>query len=665
MSVNLSPIGGAAAQFFDNNGNPLAGGKLYTYAAGTTTPLATYTTSVGNIPHTNPIILDSAGRVPGGQIWLTDGSVDYKFLLETSFSVLVGTFDNIPPAISGSAADIVYLPAGTGAVATTLQAKEREEISVLDFGAIADYNATTGAGTDNSPAFQLAINYAKASGKNEVFAPAGRYLLNTSLNVSNIFAGFVIRGEAGWQISGALVGTVLYGNTGDVPIVDFIGTQHGVLSSLALVSANAKSTPSTVGVYFSRSVTSQYAQFCRIENCSINLQTNPAANGGRGSVALFNYAAEIFVIRDSYLLADTGCGFASTNYWNVISAYQTRGGPSSCSDFFIEGNCTFHSFDAIGAPFVTYGAQVIKGQFYVNGSGQAGSHGFRLLGINTGHNISVFVEGAVRLGRISNGLGGSTITTFSSTGVDKYIDTDGTFTGITNCKFNILASGGGGAVAPAYLISGAATDVFRNVHISSWVAPTIRAIVPTNQTFNLFNCSWEYSNTSKFTRQTLATRLGTWSENPLQLGTAHLWVDATNNIRLKIGAPSSDTDAASSTLAAAREVTYTATATGFDTVLTGTAWAVKTGSVVTLELPSISGTSNATTFTMTGMPVELRPTATRVILVRVQNNTGGYILASAFISTLGTVSLYTGLNGGAFTASGTKSHAPTLASYII
>ena len=138
MSVNLSPVGGAAAQFFDNNGNPLSGGKLYTYAAGTTTPLASYTTSAGNVPHTNPIILDSAGRVPGGQIWLTDGNVDYKFLLETSASVLVGTFDNIPVAISGTAADIVYLPAGAGAVATTVQAKLRESVSAKDFGAVGD-----------------------------------------------------------------------------------------------------------------------------------------------------------------------------------------------------------------------------------------------------------------------------------------------------------------------------------------------------------------------------------------------------------------------------------------------------------------------------------------------------------------------------------------------
>ena len=51
MSVNLSPVGGVAAQFFGNNGAPLSGGKLYTYDAGTTTPQVTYTTSAGNIKY--------------------------------------------------------------------------------------------------------------------------------------------------------------------------------------------------------------------------------------------------------------------------------------------------------------------------------------------------------------------------------------------------------------------------------------------------------------------------------------------------------------------------------------------------------------------------------------------------------------------------------------
>jgi hypothetical protein len=93
MAVFLSPVGGAAAQFFTNNGVPLTGGKLYSYAAGTTTPQVTYTSSSGVTAHTNPIILDSAGRVPGGEVWLT--APPYKFVLNTSTDVLIATYDNI------------------------------------------------------------------------------------------------------------------------------------------------------------------------------------------------------------------------------------------------------------------------------------------------------------------------------------------------------------------------------------------------------------------------------------------------------------------------------------------------------------------------------------------------------------------------------------------
>jgi hypothetical protein len=93
MAVFLSPVGGVAAQFFTNSGVPLSGGKLYTYAAGTTTPQATYTSSSGSTNHTNPIILDSAGRVPGGELWIS--APPYKFVLNTSTDVLIATYDNV------------------------------------------------------------------------------------------------------------------------------------------------------------------------------------------------------------------------------------------------------------------------------------------------------------------------------------------------------------------------------------------------------------------------------------------------------------------------------------------------------------------------------------------------------------------------------------------
>lgn len=92
--VYLSPVGGVAAQFFTNTGAVLTGGKLYTYAAGTTTPLVSYTTSAGNVARTNPVVLDAAGRVPsGGQIWIT--SAAYKFVLTDSTDVLIATYDNV------------------------------------------------------------------------------------------------------------------------------------------------------------------------------------------------------------------------------------------------------------------------------------------------------------------------------------------------------------------------------------------------------------------------------------------------------------------------------------------------------------------------------------------------------------------------------------------
>jgi hypothetical protein len=92
MAVNLSPIGNGQ-QFFDNTGLPLNGGLIYTYQAGSTTPLATYTDINGTIANSNPIVLDSSGRPPS-EVWLTYG-FNYKFVVQTSAFVTLGTYDNI------------------------------------------------------------------------------------------------------------------------------------------------------------------------------------------------------------------------------------------------------------------------------------------------------------------------------------------------------------------------------------------------------------------------------------------------------------------------------------------------------------------------------------------------------------------------------------------
>lgn len=88
LMATLSPL--PKMQFFSTAGVPLVGGKLYTYAAGTTTPLATYTSQSGITANTNPIILDSRGEA---NVWLS--SAAYKLKLTTAADVEIWTVDNV------------------------------------------------------------------------------------------------------------------------------------------------------------------------------------------------------------------------------------------------------------------------------------------------------------------------------------------------------------------------------------------------------------------------------------------------------------------------------------------------------------------------------------------------------------------------------------------
>jgi hypothetical protein len=109
MAVNLSPVGNAF-QFFSNEGLPLAGGKLQTFQAGSTTPLATYTDSSGLVANTNPIILGTSGRPPE-TIWLEAGFF-YKFVLSDANDVVIQTYDNLYGIVDAQPPAATPIPAG-------------------------------------------------------------------------------------------------------------------------------------------------------------------------------------------------------------------------------------------------------------------------------------------------------------------------------------------------------------------------------------------------------------------------------------------------------------------------------------------------------------------------------------------------------------------------
>ena len=91
-TVNLSPVGNGTT-FFGSTGLPLSGGLIYTYQAGSSTPLATYSDNGGSIPNTNPIVLNSSGQA-ASEIWMIAG-YSYKFQIQTSAGVIVQTLDNL------------------------------------------------------------------------------------------------------------------------------------------------------------------------------------------------------------------------------------------------------------------------------------------------------------------------------------------------------------------------------------------------------------------------------------------------------------------------------------------------------------------------------------------------------------------------------------------
>jgi hypothetical protein len=111
--------------FVNAAGEPLVGGRLYTYIAGTTTLQTTYTDSTAATANTNPVILDSRGEA---NVWL--GGAIYKFVLKDATDALIWSVDNISaptaavsPVLSGNvtissdtpSAALTITQTGTGA----------------------------------------------------------------------------------------------------------------------------------------------------------------------------------------------------------------------------------------------------------------------------------------------------------------------------------------------------------------------------------------------------------------------------------------------------------------------------------------------------------------------------------------------------------------------
>jgi hypothetical protein len=128
--MNLSPV--LKHRYLDANGAPLAGGKLYSYVSGTTTPQATYTDAGGLTPNANPVVLDANGEA---NIWL-DPASSYKFILKDSTDVSQWTVDGVVGLLAPGA--VVTDSVADGAVTTAKIANDAVDSTKLKDSASVD-----------------------------------------------------------------------------------------------------------------------------------------------------------------------------------------------------------------------------------------------------------------------------------------------------------------------------------------------------------------------------------------------------------------------------------------------------------------------------------------------------------------------------------------------
>lgn len=203
---------------------------------------------------------------------------------------------------------------------------------------VKDYGAVGDGTTDDAAAIQAAINAALAN-QTDVYIPKGIYLIETALNLTNLAGGGLRVYGDGYGISGN--GSVIKAGTGGVA-VDCTGSQFLSFENLCIDSFyNAPANPSSVGILFARSTTSQYAQFNTLRNVMINIKSNAAFFAGKGTVGIYNNAAEIHHYDNVYVIADNPLVICGYNDFGVTSPYQTIGGPVSMSQINITGASTF------------------------------------------------------------------------------------------------------------------------------------------------------------------------------------------------------------------------------------------------------------------------------------------------------------------------------------
>lgn len=297
---------GGIFRSFKADGTPNTSGLVYTYAAGTLTPLAT-TVTPGGSNNTNPVVLGVDGAAT---ICLIDG-VSYRFVEKTADGTTIKDTNNIVAPSS------TYQATGTGSVSRTQASKNADVVSVKDFGAVGDGT------TDDTAAIQAALNAAAV-----VFAPTGVYKISGAITIpsqrrlygdgmdrtvfraSNAAAAFVNA-----TVNHNLI--VLEDFTFDGNNLTSVGITLGVAGSVGTLPSSSSDHFQNVKVAqcTSHGVVMYYCQYALFENCIFT------TNGGYG----------LYLV-DCSVIGANACLFTSNKTGLVMGGILIGGADSIFTD---------------------------------------------------------------------------------------------------------------------------------------------------------------------------------------------------------------------------------------------------------------------------------------------------------------------------------------------
>lgn len=398
-------------QYIGILGTPLVGGKVYTYAAGTTNPKATYTDAAGTTPHENPITLNLRGEPPSAIFW----SGNYRVDVRDALGNLVYTVDNYNTdpaglwnlvtnlATAAGSTLIGFIQAGVGAVLRTLQAKAREVVSPEDFGAKGD------GVTDDAAAIQAAINsFAQGASCAVRFTPGKTYLTKSTITTNN--RSVVIDGNNAILLIGA---NMTYG-------LQVIGTNCEVRN---LQINRAPAAVVTAGVFITglqhvlRNVTSRAQTWVLFMLCQDmkeshieNLRVDNDVANKTGIVVQFDYCVNNTVSNSmvgfcaqAFYGSTTGqpvSGYHNEGilFTNVITVYAGKAVNFDNGTFIAISNCCFDFTEIIGV-FVSNGTDLMVSNTWIASNVTNGFLGIGTLAGVDGVSLQniTFVRGAAAI----------------------------------------------------------------------------------------------------------------------------------------------------------------------------------------------------------------------------------------------------------------------------